>query len=409
MKVNRMNELQNLGQVQVADIYKGEHLAGYLTRTSDGVSFAYTSDYISSTLPPIATSLPKVNVPRLTPAGGIPPFFAGLLPEGRRLTHLRRMVKTSSDDELSLLLAIGGDTVGDVQIIPSGNQPVKVNPLAEVTSSFGEIKFSDLLNDPGRIDPVGIPGVQEKVSAGRITLPTSRAGHQYILKFESQDYPNIIENENYFLSVARETPLKVVSSELVHDADGRSGLLVTRFDREIDSKGKITPRAVEDGCQVLDRWPADKYNFSAEELIQAVSAVCASKRLAIRELFTQFCLAWITGNGDLHAKNVSILKTPDGEWRVSPAYDLPSTVPYADLPMALTINGRKIGHSRKSLVEFGVSVGLSQKLATKVLDVVLEATSKMLDELRNGAIPFNQQINSDLISELRHRRSTLLS
>jgi serine/threonine-protein kinase HipA len=251
--------------------------------------------------------------------------------------------------------------------------------------------------------------VQEKVSAGRITLPTSRAGHQYILKFESQDYPNIIENENYFLSVARETPLKVVSSELVHDADGRSGLLVTRFDREIDSKGKITPRAVEDGCQVLDRWPADKYNFSAEELIQAVSAVCASKRLAIRELFTQFCLAWITGNGDLHAKNVSILKTPDGEWRVSPAYDLPSTVPYADLPMALTINGRKIGHSRKSLVEFGVSVGLSQKLATKVLDVVLEATSKMLDELRNGAIPFNQQINSDLISELRHRRSTLLS
>ncbi|WP_414819923.1 HipA domain-containing protein [Serinicoccus sp. CNJ-927] len=37
--------------------------------------------------------------------------------------------------------------------------------------------------------------------------------------------------------------------------------------------------------------------------------------------------AWATGNGDLHAKNLSVLQR-DGEWRVAPVYDVPSTVPY---------------------------------------------------------------------------------
>ena len=45
-----------------------------------------------------------------------------LLPEGRRLGALRRAVKTSADDELSLLLAVGADAIGDVQVVPSGTR-----------------------------------------------------------------------------------------------------------------------------------------------------------------------------------------------------------------------------------------------------------------------------------------------
>jgi len=41
---------------------------------------------------------------RPSPAGALPSYFSGLLPEGRRLGALRRAVKTSADDELSLLL-----------------------------------------------------------------------------------------------------------------------------------------------------------------------------------------------------------------------------------------------------------------------------------------------------------------
>jgi len=399
-------DLQELGGITHADVYKGEQLAAHLVRTKDGVVFSYTSEYLASNAPPVATTLPKSELSRSTSAGGVPPFFAGLLPEGRRLVALQRAIKTSIDDEFSLLLAIGQDVVGDVRILPSGKKPTTIDPLVQVNKSFEEIKFTDLLSEFADVDRVGLAGVQEKVSAARISLPASRAGERYILKLESQDFPHVIANENYFLGVARYLSIRVTEAEVVYDVDGHAGLLVKRFDRELNSAGATVSLAVEDACQVLDHWPADKYNFTAERVFEALGNVCASKKLAVREMYTQFCFAWLSGNGDLHAKNISLLSTPDGEWRISPAYDLPSTVPYGDLSLALSIGGKRRGHSRRSLIDFGVRVGLSEKLATKVLDSILESTSHILKELRDGALPFNQQVTSNLIAELRHRRTT---
>jgi serine/threonine-protein kinase HipA len=226
------------------------------------------------------------------------------------------------------------------------------------------------------------------------------------LKLQSPDHPQIIENENYFLQIARRSLKNVVQTELVHDSEGKSGLLVTRFDRTIDGKGKPVSLAVEDACQVLDKWPADKYNLSAESIIDELSKVCASYKLAARELYRQFCFAWLTGNGDLHAKNISILFTEDGEWQISPAYDLPSTLPYGDNSLALTIGGRKIGLARRSLIEFGVTIGISKKLSIKVLDETLDTTSRVLIDLREGLLPFDQQTINDTVAELRHRHRT---
>jgi serine/threonine-protein kinase HipA len=399
-------DIQELGAIQEADVFKGVHLSAHLTRTEGGVKFEYTPEYLASDLPQIAHTLPKTDEPQLVAAGGVPSFFAGLLPEGRRLQVLQRAIKTSADDELSLLLAIGEDVVGDVKVVPHGDSPSPAKPLVEVQKTFEEIKFSDLINEFAKIDKIGIPGVQEKVSAKRIWLPASRAGSQYILKLESPEYSYVIENEEYFLSIARKTIKEVVQSELVHDSDGKSGLLVTRFDRTLDNFRSPISLPVEDACQVLNRWPADKYNMSSEKIIHEVSKICSSKKLAARELYRQFCFAWLTGNGDLHAKNISILSSLDGEWRVSPAYDLPSTVFYGDRTLALEIGGKKSGHSRRSLIEFGVNVGLPEKVATKVLDETLEATSQVIHDLNAGLLPFNNQIISDSVAVLRHRSRT---
>ncbi|MFC5938550.1 HipA domain-containing protein [Corynebacterium choanae] len=48
----------------------------------------------------------------------------------------------------------------------------------------------------------------------------------------------------------------------------------------------------------------------------------------------------MTGKGDLHAKNISILDDGAGRWNVAPMYDVISTVFYRDMTMALPIAGR---------------------------------------------------------------------
>lgn len=76
-----------------------------------------------TTVPRSPTACPWPLAPVRTAAGAVPPYFAGLLPESRRLTALQRAIKTSADDEFSLLLAIGHDAIGDVQVVARDGTP----------------------------------------------------------------------------------------------------------------------------------------------------------------------------------------------------------------------------------------------------------------------------------------------
>ena len=106
-----------------ADVYKqGRHRATSHAGI-DAITFTYLPDYLADDrAPAVATTLPRTDVPVASgAAGAVLPFFAGLLPEGRRLDALQRAVKASADDEMTLLLAVGVDTTGDVQVVRAGH------------------------------------------------------------------------------------------------------------------------------------------------------------------------------------------------------------------------------------------------------------------------------------------------
>ncbi len=67
---------------------------------------------------------------------------------------------------------------------------------------------------------------------------------------------------------------------------------------------------LEDGTQVLGLPPASKYGVSSEQVAAALSGICKAPLVASRNLYLQFLFAWLTGNGDLHAKNLAVLAVP---------------------------------------------------------------------------------------------------
>lgn len=75
-----------------ADVYKQGILAATLVRSPGAVEFRYVEEYLKANLPAVATTLPRGLEPVMVRGGAVPPYFAGLLPEGRRLTGLRRAV-----------------------------------------------------------------------------------------------------------------------------------------------------------------------------------------------------------------------------------------------------------------------------------------------------------------------------
>jgi serine/threonine-protein kinase HipA len=401
------SDLEQLRTVDEADVFKAGQRAATLTRTQNGIEFHYLDDWISAGAPPIATTLPVTPQPVVRSGGALPSYFAGLLPEGRRLGALRRAVKTSADDELSLLLAVGADAIGDVQVVPAGVQPAEV-PARVALEQIGDIRFKDLLAELGvRAQRAALPGVQDKTSAAMINLPVARTGERYILKLDPLEYPHLVENEKFFLDAARRSGLSVPPNELVTDADGKLGLLIRRFDR-ITADGALRLLAVEDGCQVLDRPPADKYLLGADRTFAALAAVCDAATVAGRDLIRQLAFAYLTGNGDAHAKNFSVLQGLDGEWRVSPAYDMPSSYLYGDTTMALSIDGRSgSDFGAADFVKLGGRLGVPERAVRRLLTDLTERVDLWLTDLQT--LPFDNRKIAKLRRVVTYRLRRLTS
>ena len=62
-------------------------------------------------------------------------------------------------------------------------------------------------------------------------------------------------------------------------------------------------------------------------MVDALASVCRAWSVAALAVLRQIAFAYLSCNGDAHAKNFSVRRLADGEWRVTPAYDVPSSRP----------------------------------------------------------------------------------
>ncbi len=398
-------ELAGLRDVKKANVYKQGRLAATLERTPEGITFQYLQTWLDEGGLAVASTLPLTPSPTMRTGGALPAYFSGLLPEGRRLGALRREIKTSADDELSLLLGVGGDVVGDVQIVPAGSKIEEIRPRVEV-SEFSEISFTKLLQEQGlKSERIGFAGFQDKVSAGVLNLPVAQRGERYILKLNPPEYRHVVENEAFFLHAAKISGLNVAKAKVVTDREGESGLLVTRFDR-IPIEGEYSiALAVEDSSQILGRPPADKYIITTEEAFKALSDLCLAPLPAARNFIGQLAFAYLTGNGDAHAKNFSVLRSPDGEWQPTPAYDLPSTYFYDDDSMAMSLRGKSTDFAGLDLVFLGAHLGLPERAVRRIIKNINDRVDLWLPSIEG--LPFPDTIKAKFIRHTKYRRMRL--
>lgn len=160
----------------------------------------------------------------------------------------------------------------------------------------------------------------------------------HLLKLGPQGLPRLIANERACIRALARARLEVNQAEVVVDRTGEQALLVARFDRHA-SAGVVRARRQLDGCQVAGRYPADKYDLDTVDVVNALADVCANPTVAALRLLEQVAASYLIGNGDLHAKNLSVSDRGKG-LEPTPAYDVTFTHPYGDTDtMALPICG----------------------------------------------------------------------
>ncbi|MQY18524.1 type II toxin-antitoxin system HipA family toxin [Nocardia macrotermitis] len=404
-----------LRSINEADVYKAGVLAGHLRRSGDVVGFSYTDSYLAEPVaPPVAFTLPKSNGTYRATGGSVPPFFAGLLPEGLRLSAMTTAVRTSEDDHLSLLLAVGRDAIGDVQVVPGGYRPLDPVPVFDGADTsdadFGSLFAQVTATNADEFDRTGLPGVQVKVSAQMISTPLSTTRGPAILKLNPPDHPFLVENENFFLDMAAACGIQVPQHRIATDGRGRTALFVDRFDRVVERSG-VRKLAQEDACQVGGRYPAAKYRITLQEamrsLAEAVSAGGGSYPLAIVRMLEIAAFSYLIGNGDLHGKNLSIRQNPTGLWEVTPAYDLLTTQPYLSWndPMALRLYGRDGKLIYRWWIEAARHLGVSERAIKRSLVRIVDSSEPWIDRVSD--IGFDEKTTRRLSRMIGQRREEL--
>jgi serine/threonine-protein kinase HipA len=254
-----------------------------------------------------------------------------------------------------------------------------------------------------RADRMSIGGVQPKVSAvlrasqGRFEIVT--VGGRWILKPDNPAYPEIPANEDLTMRLASAAGIQTPTHALVYARDGELVYAVQRFDRV----GQQSKLAVEDFAQLLGLNRETKYDSSMERAAGVVERFCTFPAVEKVELFRRVLVAFLTGNEDLHLKNLSVLTDRDGLRRLSPAYDLVSsgTVLRDPAELALPIAGKRSNLRREHVVDYygRERLGLTDRVVADVLGEIERAQPAWDDLLAR----------SFLSAELRERYAAILT
>jgi len=280
--------------------------------------------------------------------GHLPPWFAGLLPEGALRALVMTEMGPGDHDELDVLARLGGDLPGAVVVAPE----------TDILASSGPLRFDRAygldLPMPEGVVKFSLAGIQLKFAVApageRLTAPGRAGEGRCILKVPSRRYPGLPEAEFAGMTLCRmigidSAPCRLVSADTVHgipDAfleEGPSALVVDRFDRP----GGANRIHVEDAGQIIGAVGDRKYTMATyETILNMIRRFSTDWRADILEGLRRIVADVLIGNGDNHLKNWSFILSASGSVRLSPAYDIVPTVLFArDDTLALKFAGTR--------------------------------------------------------------------
>jgi serine/threonine-protein kinase HipA len=329
------------------DVFIEEARVGQLTADEQGrMTFAY----VTADAPSISLSLaPR---PEPYPDENCRAFFAGLLPEGAALDRAAAQKRLQSYETFNLLYAYGAECAGAVRLLPPGVPPTvpaeyELLEGADLAAAIADTAVTPLFARDPRAR-LSLAGVQSKTAVrvvdGRIFKPLRGSPSTHILKISSPDFPDLVENEFFCMTLAARLGINAATTEL-REAGGRKFLLIGRYDR-VDGGDRVRELHQEDICQALGYPPARKYELddagqkAGPGLDECFTLLDRTRTPGLdrRRLLHAVVFNYLIANADAHGKNYSLLYEPGARSpRLAPLYDLVCTRIYRALATDLAM------------------------------------------------------------------------
>lgn len=225
-----------------------------------------------------------------------------------------------------------------------------------------------------------LTGVQPKLSLnlsrheGCSRLTIVGLWGDYILKPQTEDYPQLPENEDLSMHLAEAAKIIVVPHSLIRLADGQLGYITRRIDRTRNGE-KID---MEDMCQLTLHPTEYKYKGSHEQIAKVIRQYCDMPKLDLTNYMQLLLFCFVTGNNDMHLKNFSLYR-PGKNYQLTPAYDLLNVAivnPNDQEELALPLSSRKSRLKLDDFLRAGTTMGLENNVVVRLVENMHKALPK---------------------------------
>lgn len=170
------------------------------------------------------------------------------------------------------------------------------------------------------------------------------------------------------LELGRAAGFEVPDAALIEMPDGMApALVVERFDIRHGPKDDRR-LAMEDFCSILDLPASAKYDGTIERMARGMRPLSTDPVADLDILFRRAVFAWLIADGDMHLKNLAMLKTAEAgakaftTVRFAPLYDAVNTRVFPGLGgdrMALKLNGKDDQLTRQDFFTLARTIGLT--------------------------------------------------
>ena len=389
-----MNSMLSIKEIKVRLNFGSKVIpVGRLALREYKIYFEYDSKFIDKNLEISPLQLPlQLGVVSFTRElfEGLPGVFNDSLPDGWGRLLLDRFIRSqgispSSISVLDRLAFVGANGLGAFVYEPEhSSKEVKTSvnlenlarQVQEVLDGSSEEVLQELLSLNGSsagARPKALIGIDENkknIIHGVKKLPKEYSA--WMVKFQnSQDSVDAGAIEYIYSLMAKRAGVFIPDTYLFSADKGAGYFAIQRFDREQSKEGEERRFHMHTACGLLHsdfRVPSLDYKDLLEltrVLTRDVQEVEKMYRLAVFNVLAH--------NRDDHSKNFSFLMNENGEWKISPAYDLTfSSGPNGEQSTMV------MGEGKNPTIEHLIKLGIESKINKIQINKIIEQTKSAL-------------------------------
>ena len=227
---------------------------------------------------------------------------------------------------------------------------------------------------------------------------------KYIFKPQSAKYPHLPELEDLTMKMAEVAHIRTARHTLIRLADGELGYLTLRMER-----GKKNEKiSMLDMCQLTNRLTEHKYYGTYQQLAETIKKYSSAPMLDVQRFWELVLFSWMTGNSDMHCKNFSLIDTGNGEYVLSPAYDLLAVLladpaDTEEMAMGFSVGGKKSGFDRNTFMTAFVESGISVSRSEKMIEQMKTHLPKWKELISQSFLPEKMKVDYYTLLDKRNR------